>query len=73
MEKEGLVRGLDFFREKDLTIDLLVTDRHKQIDAWLRKTLPDMCHRYDIWHVAKCKCIMDVYNIHATTIHNIPP
>ncbi len=45
MEKEGLVRGLDFIEENDLTIDLLVTDRHKQIDSWLRKSKPEIHHR----------------------------
>ena len=55
MEKEGLIRGLDFFKSKDLAIDLLVTDRHKQIDAWVRINRPDIEHRYDVWHVAKCK------------------
>ena len=57
MEKEGLVRGLDFFKRNDLSIELLVTDRHKQINAWLRNNLPDTQHRYDVWHVAKCKTI----------------
>ena len=37
MEKEGLVRGLDYFESQDLSIGTLVTDRHKQIDAWLKK------------------------------------
>ena len=55
MEKEGLIRGLDFFKSKDLAIDLLVTDGHKQIDAWVRINRPDIEHRYDVWHVAKCK------------------
>ena len=55
MEKEGLVRGLDYFKKNDLTIHLLVTDRHKQIDAWLNKEVPEIEHRYDVWHIAKCK------------------
>ncbi len=55
MEMEGLQRGLRFFHANDLSIGSLVTDRHWQIDAWLRNTQP---HRYDVWHVAKCKAIM---------------
>ena len=43
----GLVRGLDFFEKKDLTIELLVTDRHQQIDSWLRTTKPDICYNYN--------------------------
>ena len=42
-------------RLNDLSIVLLVTDRHRQIDAWLRNAQPDIKHRYDVWHVAKCK------------------
>ena len=37
MEKEGLVRGLDYFESQHLSIGTVVTDRHKQIDAWLKK------------------------------------
>ena len=54
MEKEGLVRGLDYFESQDLS---LVTDRHKQIDAWLKKNKPNIDHRYYVWHVVKCKCL----------------
>ena len=55
MEKEGLVRGLQFFEDNNLSIGLLVTDRHKEINAWLRKTKPQIEHRFDVWHVAKCE------------------
>ncbi len=34
-----------------------MTDGHGQIDAWLRNTQPEIKHRYDVWHVAKCKAI----------------
>ncbi len=57
MEKEGLERGLNFFETNDLAIGLLVTDRYRQIDAWLRNTQPEIKHRFDVWHVAKCKAI----------------
>ena len=36
MEKEGLVRAIRFMESHNLSIDLLVTDRHRQIDKWLR-------------------------------------
>lgn len=55
MEKEGLVRGLEFFEDNKLSIGLLVTDRHKEINAWLQKNKPDIEHRFDVWHVAKCE------------------
>ena len=60
MEKEGLERGLHFFETNYLSIGLLVTDRHRQIDAWLRNTQPEIKHRYDVWHVAKCKAIHSI-------------
>lgn len=57
MEKEGLLRGLNFLVENMLDIKLLVSDRHKQISAWIRSEWPNIEHRYDVWHVAKCKLI----------------
>ena len=53
MEKEGLHRCLSFLKEHDLDVEVLVTDRHKQINKWLREKHSDVKHYYDIWHVAK--------------------
>ena len=53
MEKEGLQRVLKFLQQKKLTIEVLVTDRHKQINKWLRESYPSITHYYDVWHVAK--------------------
>ena len=53
MEKEGLERCLHFLQEQDLSIDVLVTDRHRQINKWLRENHPVIMHYYDVWHVAK--------------------
>ena len=55
MEKEGLQRVLNFLQKKDLEIEALVTDRHRQINKWLRENYPDIQHYYDVWHVAKGK------------------
>lgn len=55
MEKEGLIRAIQFMESNNLSINLLVTDRHRQIDKWLRTEQPEITHRYDVWHVAKCK------------------
>ena len=52
MEKEGV---LVFLAEKKLKVGTLVTDRHKQINKWLREDHPDIKHYYDVWHVAKGK------------------
>ena len=53
MEKEGLNRVLKFLKEQGLTVEVLVTDHHKQINKWLRESHPEITHYYDVWHVAK--------------------
>ena len=53
MEKEGLQHCLNFLKEHDLDVEVLVTDRHKQINKWLREKHSDVKHYYDVWHVAK--------------------
>ena len=53
MEKEGLHRGLNFLEENNLDVDVLVTDRHAQINKWLCENKPNISHYFDVWHVAK--------------------
>ena len=54
MEKEGLHRAMEFISQQRV----LVTDRHRQINKWIRENHPEVAHYYDIWHVAKGKqCI----------------
>lgn len=53
MEKEGLARSIAFLQEELLSIDTLITDRHRQIARWIADTIPGCRHLYDIWHVAK--------------------
>ena len=55
MEKEGLVRAINNLQENGLEINILVTDRHRQIAKWIRETLPNVKHYYDVWHLAKGK------------------
>ena len=84
MEKEGLMRSLKNLHEHNLDIDVLITDRHRQIAKYIREEHPDIQHRYDIWHVAKgnpylfCSlnedctrgyCLMD----QATTVDRVGP
>ena len=40
MEKEGLCHGLDFLKQKGLEVAVVVTDRHRQINKWLRESNP---------------------------------
>lgn len=55
MEKEGLQRVLNFLQKEKMTVEVLVTDRHRQINKWLRESYPSITHYYDVWHVAKGK------------------
>ena len=40
MEKEGLHRIMEFMKGENLRVGVLVTDRHRQINKWLRETHP---------------------------------
>uniref|UniRef100_A0A8P4G5H1 THAP-type domain-containing protein n=1 Tax=Dicentrarchus labrax TaxID=13489 RepID=A0A8P4G5H1_DICLA len=51
MEKEGLKRSLALLEERGVTIDSIVTDRHPQIQKFLREA--DVTHYYDVWHMEK--------------------
>ena len=57
-EHEGLQRTVRFLTENELNIGTLITDRHKQINAWIRDNLTPnhgTKHYYDVWHVATGK------------------
>lgn len=53
MEKAGLIRSIELLQEEDISIGTLVTDRHRSIAKWIRESLPETRHCYDVWHVAK--------------------
>lgn len=53
MEKEGLHRALEYVRQNSLEVGVLVTDRHQQINKWIRESHPQIKHYFDVWHVAK--------------------
>ena len=42
MEKEGLYRLMEFLKGEGLQIGVLVIDRHKQINKWIRDTHPEV-------------------------------
>lgn len=60
MEKEGLMRCVDYFNSHDISIQTLVTDRHVQIVKWVRENMSETTHLFDVWHVAKGK--FKIYN-----------
>ncbi|KAM7298679.1 uncharacterized protein ISCGN_019255 [Ixodes scapularis] len=53
MELEGLDRSLTYFAKEDLTVEVIVTDRHMQVSAYMKREHPLIQHRFDLWHVSK--------------------
>ena len=53
MEHEALVRAVGCINNAGLKISQIITDRHKQNEAWIRRNMPDTSHYFDIWHVSK--------------------
>ncbi|KAG7461343.1 hypothetical protein MATL_G00209110 [Megalops atlanticus] len=51
MEMEGLKRSLALLEERGVTLDSIVTDRHPQIQTFLKETR--IKHYYDVWHTEK--------------------
>ena len=53
MELEGLKRCLAELQEGKIDVVCLTTDRHKQINTYLRMEHPRIAHMFDPWHIAK--------------------
>ena len=53
MELEGLKRCLAVLENQEVQISQITTDRHPQVQKFLRIYCPVYDHRYDCWHVAK--------------------
>jgi MULE transposase domain len=53
MEKEGLVRSTKFLQTNGISINTIITDRHPQIQKYIREEMPSVKHYYDVWHTAK--------------------
>ncbi|XP_056432858.1 uncharacterized protein LOC130371195 isoform X4 [Gadus chalcogrammus] len=51
MEKEGLKRSLALLESRGVHLDCIVTDRHPQVQTFLRER--NITHYYDVWHFAK--------------------
>ena len=53
MENE-VERLLNFLKLEQLAqVEVLVTDRRRQINKWLREKHPEFTHFYNMWHVVK--------------------
>ncbi|KAG0444969.1 hypothetical protein HPB47_008542 [Ixodes persulcatus] len=53
MEKEGLIKLLEFFKEKRIHVKSLGTDRHPAIRKHMEVHEPGTAHYFDIWHISK--------------------
>ena len=53
MELEGLRRTKEKLDAHSISVKILITDRHVQIQKWVREQWPAVTHYFDIWHVAK--------------------
>ncbi|KAF1380178.1 hypothetical protein PFLUV_G00184070 [Perca fluviatilis] len=56
MEKEGIKRCLDLLDSNGLVVDYIVTDRHPQIQKYLRER--SITHFYDVWHFEKGSMVL---------------
>ena len=69
MEKEGLKRSLELLESKGVAIEYIVTDRHPQIQKFLRERSTQ--HFYDVWHFEKGKtCLCVIFNSKYNLINN---
>ena len=79
MEKEGLERkrSMEYLSAVDLHVGTIITDRHPQIQKWVRETMakeenlhPGVTHYYDPWHICKGKYFISLslkgYILHST-------
>lgn len=55
MELEGLIRTMAYFCDVEVEVGTLVTDRHVQVNKWVRENLSNKRHEFDVWHVGKGK------------------
>ncbi|XP_028404061.1 uncharacterized protein LOC114526733 [Dendronephthya gigantea] len=53
MELEEAKLCFHFLKDKGLSVDTFVSDRHKGIAKWIRQTQPRTIHFFDIWHVTR--------------------
>ena len=53
MELQGLQQMFQLFEQFQVNVKALITDRHRQIAAWVRKNLPTVKYYFDCWHIAQ--------------------
>ncbi|XP_069801268.1 uncharacterized protein [Dendropsophus ebraccatus] len=53
LEKISCKEALDYILEKNVNVRILCTDRNVAIQKMLFENYPTICHKFDIWHIAK--------------------
>jgi uncharacterized pyridoxamine 5'-phosphate oxidase family protein len=65
MELAGLTRAIQLLEGLGCNITELVTDRHLQVQKFMREEQPHIKHLYDVWHVAKGHLfVLDIISSH---------
>ena len=54
MELLGFQRCVQSLQDQNINISVLVTDRHIQVNKYIRENMKETDHRFDVWHIAKC-------------------
>lgn len=47
-ELEGLKRIVEFLQQHQLEVNSIITDRHKQVNKWIRENMEGTRHYYDM-------------------------
>lgn len=53
MEKEGLIRGINYFEQNGVLIGKIVIDRYFQVVKRLWENLFEIIYNIDVWYVVK--------------------
>ena len=69
MELEGLKRSLITLEDHDVDIKNITTDRHPQVQKFLKLNRPAYTHWYDCWHVAKGKVFLKIFYVQITCLN----
>lgn len=50
---EGLEQALNYLNVQDMSVYMLVTDRHSEAKAATTENYPEVKHWFNVWHVGK--------------------
>jgi len=53
MEKLGFIKVLTQIKDRDIVVEQITTDRHKQIRKYIREEEKEINQQFDVWHFCK--------------------